>query len=101
MSNIFGDIADFFSGLTGGTTSDIAQGVTGLPSAVQSWFAGIGGQIASGLEAAGIAALKDVFDVVIGPVEIFVGAVLILFALIFAFKDDLFQAAKMFGMMTV
>jgi hypothetical protein len=101
MSNIFGDISDFFSGLIGGTTSDIAQGVTGLPSAVQSWFASVGGQIASGLEAAGIAALKDVFDVIIGPLEIIVGAVLILFALTFAFKDDLFQAAKMFGMVSM
>jgi hypothetical protein len=101
MSNPFGDIADFFSGLAGGTASDIAQGVTGLPSAVESWFAGVGGQIASALEAGFIATLKDVFSVVIGPLEIAVGAVLILFALIFAFKDDLFQAAKMFGMVTV
>jgi hypothetical protein len=100
MANIFGDIADFFSGLTGGALSTIAQGITGLPAAVESWFSGIGGQVASGLEAGFIATVRDLFDVVIGPIEIFVGAVLILFALIFAFKDDLFQAAKMFGMVS-
>ena len=99
MANPFGDIADFFSGLIGGTASDVAQGITGLPGAVQSWFSGIGGQLASALEAGFIAGIKDLFDVIIGPLEIVVGAVIFLFALTFAFKDDLFQAGKAFGLM--
>lgn len=101
MANPFGDIADFFSGLIGGSPDTIAQGATALPNAVQSWFASIGGQIGSGIEAGLVAFLKDWWDVFIGPFEVFVGALLIIFALVFLFKDDLMQAGAMIGMLAL
>lgn len=99
MPNIFGDIADFFSGLIGGGADLIAQGASGLPKAVESFFQHIGGQIAAGFEAGAISVLKDIWDVVLGPLEIIVGILFILFALFIAFRSQLFQAAKLFGMM--
>jgi hypothetical protein len=64
---------------------------------ISSWFAGIGGQVASGIEAGIVSIFKDLWDVVVGPVELFVGAVLILFALKFLFSNDLIQAGQMIG----
>lgn len=93
--SIWGDIADLFSGFIGGGTTDIAQGASGLPNAVEGWLTSIGGYIASGLEGGIIAVLRDVWQVLLSPFEILVGAVLIISALVFVFKDDITQAAKM------
>jgi len=72
--------------------------IADLPNTAKNWLSSAGGQIGSGIEGGFIALLKDLWDVVVGPVEIFVGAVLIIFALSLAFKNDLLQAGRMFGM---
>lgn len=90
MSNIFTNLLDFFPGL-----GDIPN----LTQDIQSWFSSLGGQLASGLEAGFIAGLKDLWNVIIGPLEIAVGVFLIITALVFAFKNDILQAGRMFGMM--
>jgi hypothetical protein len=73
----------------------------GVAGDVNSWISGIGGSIASGLEGGVVAFLRDIFNVVVGPLEVVVGAVLIAFALVICFKDDLMQAGLLFGMMAV
>lgn len=98
MPNIFGDLSDFFSGLIGGPTSNLVQGATALPNAVENWFASLGGEIASGFEAAVIAIFKDWWAVVIGPIEVFAGVVLIVAGIVFMFKDDLMQLAPLIAM---
>jgi hypothetical protein len=98
MPNIFGDLSDFFSGLIGGPTSNLVQGATALPSAVENWFAGIGGQIASGFEAGIVALFKDSWDVFIGPFEVGLGIILIVVGIVFMFKDDLMQLAPLIAM---
>jgi hypothetical protein len=72
----------------------------GVASDVNSWLSGLGGQLASGLEGGVVAFLRDIFNVAVGPLEVFVGVVLMAFALIICFKDDLMQAGLMFGMMS-
>lgn len=72
--------------------------VTDLPDAAKSWLSSAGGEIGSGIEGGFIALIRDLWNVIVGPVEIFVGVVLIVFAVALAFKNDLLQAGRMFGM---
>ena len=97
MANPLGAIADLFSGLIGGGTADITTGITG----VQGWLSSAAGQLASAIESGFLAVIKDLWDVVIGPIEVFIGAMIILFALIFLFKNDLMQAGAMIGLMAL
>lgn len=70
----------------------------GVAGDVNSWLSSVGGSIASGLEGGVVALLRDIFNVVVGPLEIVVGVVLIVFALVLAFKNDMLQAARIFGL---
>lgn len=97
MSNIFGDIADLFSGLIGGAENipaaaqDVSTGITG-------WLSSAAGHVASAIESGFLAVFKDLWDVIIGPVEVTVGIILILIAIVIAVKNDLAQVAMAFGM---
>jgi hypothetical protein len=92
MANPLTDIGDWFA--------DLWHYTVGVPTtAVENWLSSLGGEIGSGIESGFVALTKDLWDVVVGPLEIFIGAILILFALIFALKDDLWQAGAMFGLM--
>jgi len=71
----------------GGTVGDIPNPV--------SWLESLGGMIASGIEAGFVALLKDLWGVIIGPLEILAGAVLGIIILVFAFKEDLAPIAGM------
>jgi hypothetical protein len=53
-----------------------------------SWFKDLAGKIASGIEAGFVAALGDVWKVLVGPLEILGGALLIVIALGIAFRHD-------------
>lgn len=68
------------------------SGVTGAGSdvnkAIGDFFKGIAGQIAAGLEAAGLSIIKDIWDVVVGPIEIFAGVLLFVIALGILFRND-------------
>jgi hypothetical protein len=58
-----------------------------------NWLKGIGGQIGSGIEAGLVSLLKDVWDVILGPLEILMGVVLAILVLIFAFRNEIASIA--------
>jgi len=66
-------------------------------SGLDNWFKNIGGQIASGIEGGFVAIIKDLWDVVIGPLEIAAGVIVAIVVLIFVFKDDLAAIAPIVG----
>lgn len=101
MSNPFGSLSQFFSGLIGGGATDIAPAASGLPQSIQDWFGSLGGELASGLEAGFVAFFKDIWDVIIGPLEVIVGFIFILFAIGVMFHDDLMQLGAMAGMFLI
>jgi hypothetical protein len=94
MANPLGAIADLFSGLIGGGTADVTTGTT----EVTGWLSGAAGQVASAIESGFIATIKDVWDVVLGPVEVLVGAVLMLLGVAFMIKSDLPAISNFMGM---
>lgn len=101
----------FVSGLTSGIKAQLnvlgAVANKGLPAVANAvpdinplnWLNSLGGSIASGLEGAVVAVLKDVWDVIGGAVEIAAGVIIVLLTLGFAFKGDLLAIAGMAGMM--
>lgn len=58
-----------------------------------NWLSSLGGMIASGLEAGVIALLKDIWKIMVGPVEIMAGASIIFISLALAFGGDLLKLA--------
>lgn len=67
---------------------------TGAANTVNSWFTSMGGYIGSGIEAGFAALLSDVWNVIIGPLEIIAGAVLAIIVLMWIFKDDIAALAR-------
>lgn len=64
-------------------------------TAVNSWLNQLGGQIGSGIDAALVAFLKDLWTVILGPLEIIAGAALAVLILVYVFKDDLASVAML------
>lgn len=64
-----------------------------------SWLTSTAGNIASGIEAAVTAFLTDIWDVIIGPVEVIVGAIIFLMGVTLLVKDDLTGVIGLVGMM--
>jgi hypothetical protein len=60
-----------------------------VENTLSSWLTGLGGDIGSGLEAGFVALLQDVWNVILGPLEIIAGALLAGVILLWIFKDDL------------
>jgi hypothetical protein len=83
------------SGLFGGLISDAAT----APPDITPWFKSAAGGLATGIESGFVAGLKDLWNVILGPMEIAVGVFLILFAVVVVFKEDMIAAARMFGFM--
>lgn len=54
-----------------------------------SWLSGLGGLIGSGIESGIVSMLKDLWDVIVGPVEILIGSLLAIFVLAIYFRDDI------------
>lgn len=97
MSNPVTDtISEFFNGLFPGSGSIISD-LTNAPSAVQNWFKSLAGQLASAFETGFLALIKDIWDVVVGPVEILAGALIVVIALGIAFKNDVAGLAPVFA----
>ena len=91
-------LASGVSGAVGATataTSQIAQGAAKGAEQVTQTISGIPGAIASALESGFLAIIKDIWNVIIGPLEIVIGFVFIILALFLGFKDDLFNMAMM------
>jgi hypothetical protein len=59
------------------------------------FFQALAGQIAAGLEAAGVAILLDIWRVIAGPVEILAGILLFIIAMGIAFRDDIAGVAML------
>lgn len=70
-----------------------------IPNPIDSWLKGLGGAIGSGLEGAAVAFLNDLWDVILGPLEILAGALLAVFVLVFAFKNEIMSVAPLIAMM--
>ena len=62
--------------------------------AAENWFSSTAGDIASGIEGGAVAVFGDLWDVIVGPLEIVIGViiVIILFSWMFA-HTDIAQAA--------
>ena len=97
MSNPFDIIGEVFTAVATGGLSLI----TALPSDAKSWLTSAGGAIGSGIEGGFIALFKDLWNVILPVAEIFVGAVFIIFAVAFLFKNDMIQAASVFGLAAI
>jgi hypothetical protein len=57
----------------------------------KNWLSSMGGSIASGIESGFVTFLKDIWKVIVGPVEILAGIFLAGFILVYAAKDDLMK----------
>ena len=58
-----------------------------------NWLSGLGGMIGSGIESGFVNFFKDLWNVIVGPVEVVVGILIALFVLAIYFKDDLTAVA--------
>jgi hypothetical protein len=54
-----------------------------------TWLSGLGGLIGSGIESGIVSMLKDLWDVIVGPVEILIGSLIAIFVLAIYFRDDI------------
>lgn len=82
--------SDFSTGNTAGQAKDL---VSNPVADAAAWLTGIGGSIASGIEAAMVAVLGDIWDVIAGPIMAIGGIIIMLFFIIWAFKNQIIQAA--------
>jgi hypothetical protein len=77
--------------------SQISQdsGTNAAVSDPGSWLTGLGGMIGSGLEVGFVAGLTDLWNAIIGPVEIITGVCLAILVIILAFKGQLLSLAPL------
>lgn len=66
-----------------------------LPDPLGNWLRSLAGEIGSGIEGAFVALLKDLWDVILGPLEIIAGALVAFVIIAYIFKDDLAAVAPM------
>lgn len=78
---------------TAQATSVSAQGAAKAAENITQTFDHIGAALASAIEGGFIAVFKDVWDVIIGPWEVLIGAVIIIMALFLASSDKLIGLA--------
>lgn len=64
-----------------------------------SWLGSLGGMIGSGIESGFITAIKDLWDVVIGPLEVLIGGIIIVVTLMMYFRHDIINLASSVGSM--
>jgi len=67
-------------------------------SPVQSLLSGLGGYIASGIESGFVSLLTDLWDVILGPLEVIAGVAIAVVILVFAFREDLGSLAAVVAM---
>jgi hypothetical protein len=60
-----------------------------VKGAIQGFFGGLGGMIAGGIESGFITSVKDIWDVIIGPLQVLAGIALAIIVLTIYFKDDI------------
>lgn len=91
------DLVAGFDTATGNPGAAFQQILTGKDP-FSSWLSSTAGNIASGIESAVTAFLTDIWDVVIGPVEVIVGVIIFLMGLTLLVKDDLTGIIGLVGM---
>ena len=74
------------------------RSLAGLNGGISDWLAGVGGDIASGLETAFVAFFGDLWDVISGPVYVLIGVVILMFTLGFAFRNQIIQIGTIAAM---
>lgn len=85
-----GLIADYKAAVDTGTQPGGPNNIFDIPGQIATkWLKGLGGNIASGLEAGFVSLLKDLWNVIVGPVEIVAGVALAILIVLWAFRDDL------------
>jgi|SRR6516164_4231240 hypothetical protein len=70
-------------------------GSISLPSWLNpaSWLSDIGGKLASGIEAGFLQIVKDLWGVIVGPLEVLLGVVIAMYVLGIYFKNDIMKLA--------
>lgn len=63
-----------------------------------NWLGSLGGMIASGLESGFLNLITDIWNVIVGPLEVMIGAVIAGFVITVYFKDDIMSAARVLAM---
>jgi hypothetical protein len=84
---------NFWSSLWG-EGSFIAEGPIALTPSGDDPFSGLWSNIGAGLEAGSVSFLKDIWNAILGPLEIAAGLTLWIIAALLLFKDDLLAAAR-------
>jgi hypothetical protein len=60
-----------------------------------NWLSSAGGLIGSGIEAGFVDLLKDIWNVILGPIQVLAGILVLTFTLIYLFKNDIAQAGML------
>jgi len=81
--------------LTGNATGAAKQQAATTTNEITSWASSQSGGIASGLSVGIENVLQDIFDVVLGALEIIAAVILLLIAFSFAFKNGLLRIAPL------
>jgi hypothetical protein len=63
-----------------------------------SWLSDIGGKLASGIEGGVITILKDIWQVIEGPLLVILGIIIAMWVLVIYFKDDIMKLAPAIAM---
>lgn len=87
-------IADAAAATRTGTQPGGPNNIFNIPgnvanSVLDRWLKSLGGAIGSGIEAGLVSLLKDLWNVIVGPVEVVAGIALGIIILLWAFRDDI------------
>jgi hypothetical protein len=66
-----------------------------------SWLGSLGGMIGSGIESGFVSSLTDLWDVVIGPLEVLIGGIIVIVTLIMYFRSDVINLVSALGGLAV
>jgi hypothetical protein len=75
--------------------AQVGDTIAGAQTTLNSWLSSTAGDLASGLEGAMVSILGDVWDVIVGPLEIIAGAIIVFLVLSWAFKNQLISIAML------
>jgi hypothetical protein len=81
---------------TNGQGAQVGGGLSDLNP--MNWLASIGGGIASGIESGFVNFFKDVWNVIVGPLEVLAGILIGVAVLVIYFKNDIMALASLVGM---
>jgi len=63
----------------------------------KQWLQSAGADIGSGIESGFVTFFKDLWNVIVGPIEVLGGLAIVIVVFLIYFKDDIMQAAMMAG----